>query len=67
MYTRREFGALSAMAVGGLALPKPLAAQLESTVGGVKIGVQTYRFRALPRPPGTGRVSSRTAHDGTLI
>ena len=52
MYTRREFGALSAMAVGGLALPRPLAAQIDSTVGGVMIGVQTYSFRALPRPPG---------------
>ena len=49
MYTRREFGALSAMALGGLALPRRLAAQIDSTVGGVKIGVQTYSFRALPR------------------
>ena len=52
MYTRREFGALTAMAIGGLALPKPLSAQIDSTVGGVRIGVQTYSFRALPRPPG---------------
>ena len=52
MYTRREFGASSAMALGGLALPRPLAAQIDSTVGGVKIGVQTYSFRALPRSPG---------------
>jgi sugar phosphate isomerase/epimerase len=52
MYTRREFGALSAVALGGLALPKPLAAQIESTVGGVQVGVQTYSFRALPRAPG---------------
>ena len=52
MYTRREFGTLTAMAVGGLALSKPLVGQLESTVGGVQIGVQTYSFRALPRSPG---------------
>ncbi len=52
MYTRREFGALSAMGLGGLALPEPLAAQIDSTIGGVKIGVQTYSFRALPRTPG---------------
>ena len=52
MHTRREFGALTAMAVGGLALPRPLGAQIDSTVGGVRIGVQTYSFRALPRTPG---------------
>ncbi len=52
MYTRREFGALTAMTVGRLALPRPLAAQIDSTVGGVQIGVQTYSFRALPRSPG---------------
>ena len=52
MYTRREFSALTAMGVGGLALPTRLAAQIDSTVGGVKIGVQTYSFRALPRSPG---------------
>ena len=51
MYTRREFGALTAMTIGGLALPEPVAAQIDSTVGGVKIGVQTYSFRALPRSP----------------
>lgn len=52
MYTRREFGALGAMALGGLALPRRLTAQIDSTVAGVKIGVQTYSFRALPRSPG---------------
>ena len=52
MYTRREFGALSALALGGLALPQRLAAQIDSSVGGVQIGVQTYSFRALPRSPG---------------
>ncbi len=44
--TRREFGAL---AIGALALPRFAAAQ---TVGGVRLGVQTYSFRELPRTPG---------------
>ncbi|MDP6579119.1 MAG: TIM barrel protein [Vicinamibacterales bacterium] len=52
MYTRREFGTLSAMAVGGFALGPRLTAQVPSTVGGVQVGVQTYSFRALPRTPG---------------
>jgi sugar phosphate isomerase/epimerase len=52
MYTRREFGTLSAMAVGGFALGERLGAQVQSTVGGVMVGVQSYSFRALPRTPG---------------
>jgi len=44
--TRREFGTLT---VGALALPALVGAQ---TVGGVKIGVQSYSFRELPRPAG---------------
>ena len=40
------------MALGALALSEPLSAQIESTVGGVRIGVQSYSFRALPRPAG---------------
>ena len=44
--TRREFGVL---ALGALALPRMAAAQ---TVGGVRLGVQTYSFRELPRTPG---------------
>ena len=39
-YTRREFGALT---LGALAF---------TNVGGVQVGVQTYSFRDLPRPPG---------------
>src|SRR5690242_15026282 len=46
MYTRREFGQLT---LGGLALPLLSGAQ-PSKVGGVQLGVQTYSFRALPRP-----------------
>lgn len=44
--TRREFGVLT---FGTLALPRLTAAQ---TVGGVRLGVQTYSFRELPRTPG---------------
>jgi sugar phosphate isomerase/epimerase len=46
-YTRREFGL---MAVAGLMLP---ARGLGDTiVGGVRMGVQSYSFRELPRTPG---------------
>jgi sugar phosphate isomerase/epimerase len=44
--TRREFGTL---ALGAIALPRLAAAQ---TVGGVRLGVQTYSFRELARTPG---------------
>src|SRR5262249_51487166 len=50
MYTRREFGRVSLLA---LALPRVLAAatpRVDSTVKGVRLGVQTYSFRDLPRP-----------------
>jgi sugar phosphate isomerase/epimerase len=47
MYTRREF---SRLAVAALALRSaPLAAV---DIGGVRVGVQTYSFRDLPRPEG---------------
>jgi len=45
--TRREFGTLI---LGALALPALARGQ---TVGGVRIGVQTYSFRELPRAPGS--------------
>jgi sugar phosphate isomerase/epimerase len=44
--TRRDFGKL---ALAGLALPVLAEAQ---TVSGVRLGVQTYSFRDLPRTPG---------------
>ena len=50
MYTRREFGTVT---VGGLALPGALAGLIDSTIAGVRIGVQTYSFRG--RPPVTDR------------
>lgn len=46
MYSRREFGLL---ALASLALPSSSGAQ---TVGGVRLGVQTYSLRELPRPAG---------------
>jgi sugar phosphate isomerase/epimerase len=49
MYSRREFGRL---AVAGLALPRLVEAVADSKVGGVRIGVQTYSYRDLPRPAG---------------
>jgi sugar phosphate isomerase/epimerase len=50
MYTRREFGLL---ALSSLALPSIARAQ---TIAGVRLGVQTYSFRELPRPAGSDLV-----------
>jgi sugar phosphate isomerase/epimerase len=61
MYTRREFGTLSAVVLGGTALPRRLTAQVDPTVGGVVVGVQTYSFRALPRSGADGE------HDRTAV
>jgi sugar phosphate isomerase/epimerase len=46
MYTRREFGLIT---LSSVALPALARAQ---TVSGVRLGVQTYSFRELPRTPG---------------
>src|SRR6188472_1372741 len=45
--TRREFGLLT---LAGLALP--VRALADTVVGGVRLGVQSYSFRELPRTPG---------------
>ena len=50
MYTRREFGLLT---FSGLMLPTLAGAQ---TVSGVRLGVQTYSLRELPRAPGADLV-----------
>lgn len=50
--TRRQFGALT---LGTLAAPALARAQ---TVGGVRLGVQTYSFRELPRTPGGDATAS---------
>ena len=52
MYSRREFGV---MTLSSLAMPALLRAQ---TVSGVRLGVQTYSFRELPRTPGGDMVDS---------
>jgi sugar phosphate isomerase/epimerase len=51
MLTRREFATL---ALTGLALPRISAAAQSGSalVNGVRIGAQTYSFRAMTRPPG---------------
>jgi sugar phosphate isomerase/epimerase len=52
MYTRREFERLT---LGGLALPF-IGRLADSKVGGVRLGVQTYSFRELPRAEGSDHV-----------
>src|SRR5262245_58550336 len=52
MYTRREFGRLT---LGGVALPL-IGRLADSNVGGVRLGVQTYSFRELPRAEGSDHV-----------
>jgi sugar phosphate isomerase/epimerase len=50
MYTRREFGLLT---LAGLVRLKPDATAVgDGTYNGVRLGVQTYSFRDLPRTPG---------------
>jgi sugar phosphate isomerase/epimerase len=53
MHTRREFAQMS---LAALALPRTLAAAVDSKIGGVRLGVQTYSFRELPRPEGADAV-----------
>ena len=48
MLTRREFGKIAA---AGLAFPR-LVSAADSKVAGVRIGVQTYSYRDIPRPVG---------------
>ena len=50
MYTRREFGLIAAAT---LAIPRlARAGGIESVIGGVRLGAQSYSFRGLTRPPG---------------
>ena len=49
MHTRREFAKL---ALAGLTFPRIAAAAVDSTIRGVRLGVQTYSFRDLPRAEG---------------
>jgi sugar phosphate isomerase/epimerase len=51
MLTRRHFGLLTVGGVATVALRIPrLAAAIDSTINGVKIGAITYCFRSIPRP-----------------
>jgi sugar phosphate isomerase/epimerase len=45
MYTRRDFGKIT---LAGLPLAAAFAGKLNSTIGGVRLGVQTYSYRDLP-------------------
>ena len=45
MFTRREFGKLT---LAGVPVASAVATELNSTVGGVRLGVQTYSYRDLP-------------------
>jgi sugar phosphate isomerase/epimerase len=52
MYTRREFGKLT---LAGFTLPA-LGRIADSVVSGVHLGVQTYSFRDMTKPPATDAV-----------
>src|SRR5437764_15457422 len=54
MYTRREFGKLT---VAALTLPA-FGGRIDSTVAGVRLGVQTYSYRDLPRAPGKDAIET---------
>lgn len=47
-YTRREFGKMALATIPALSAARLLAAKPNSVFGGVRIGVITYSFRALP-------------------
>ena len=58
MYTRREFGRLT---LGGAALPllgRGFGDFGDSKIAGVRLGVQTYSFRDLPRAEGADHVDA---------
>jgi sugar phosphate isomerase/epimerase len=59
MQTRRDFGKL---ALAALAFPRHAAgAKIDSTIAGVRLGVQTYSFRGLARAPGGDLVDAIVA------
>jgi sugar phosphate isomerase/epimerase len=55
MITRRAFGKLG---LASLAFPRLAAAAIDSRVAGVRVGVQTYSFRELPRAAGGDAVDT---------
>jgi sugar phosphate isomerase/epimerase len=57
MISRRDFGKIALAGVPAtLALRTALAARIDSTVAGVRLGTITYSFRDLPRTPGRDNV-----------
>jgi len=58
MITRRDFGKLG---LASLAFSNLAAAAIDSRVAGVRVGVQTYSFRGLPRPAGGDAVDAIVA------
>jgi sugar phosphate isomerase/epimerase len=48
LYSRREFGKLALAAVPLISNSESLIARVDSRVGGVRIGVQSYSFRTMP-------------------
>jgi sugar phosphate isomerase/epimerase len=58
MYTRRAFGKATFAALTLPRLATAAAAGIDSKVAGVRLGVQTYSFRDLPRQPGTDAVDT---------
>jgi sugar phosphate isomerase/epimerase len=55
MITRRDFGKL---ALASVAFPRVASPAVDSRIAGVRVGVQTYSFRELPRPGGGDMVDS---------
>ncbi len=55
MYTRRQFGQMS---LAALALPRALSATAAEAGKAVRLGVQTYSFRELPRSEGGDAVDA---------
>src|SRR5262245_58770841 len=55
MYSRREFGRLTFAALAGRSGARAFAAPV---IHGVRLGVQTYSFRDLPRPADGDAVDS---------
>lgn len=49
MYSRRDFGKL---ALASLPISAALAAKIDSTINGVRLGSSTYSYRDLPHAPG---------------
>ncbi len=64
MQSRREFGRMALAGAGAMLLPRLAGASQQllppatSVVNGVRLGVISYSFRAMPRVPGTDYIST---------